>query len=99
MLSFEMNQVFSIYFSIILSTTTYLNVSFRMHSNENSGNFINTARKEKLLYNVYNVITALEEICMEDGANIPAKLCANLVKTYRKRLASVISNKGYITKY
>lgn len=44
-------------------------------------------------------ITALEEICMEEWANIPATVCANLVKTYRKRLTSVIANKGYITKY
>ncbi|KAK3506035.1 hypothetical protein QTP70_003119 [Hemibagrus guttatus] len=35
-------------------------------------------------------ITALEEICMEEWA----KLCKNLVATYRKRLTSVIANKG-----
>ncbi len=29
----------------------------------------------------------------------PATVCENLVKTYRKRLTSVIANKGYITKY
>ncbi|CAJ0946350.1 unnamed protein product [Ranitomeya imitator] len=44
-------------------------------------------------------ITALEEICMEEWANIPTTVCGNLVKTYRKRLTSVIANKGYITKY
>ena len=44
-------------------------------------------------------ITALEEICMEEWAKIPAAVCENLVKTYRKRLTSVIANKGYITKY
>ncbi|KAK5861534.1 hypothetical protein PBY51_022925 [Eleginops maclovinus] len=44
-------------------------------------------------------ITALEEICMEEWAKIPATVCGNLVKTYRKRLTSVIANKGYITKY
>ncbi len=44
-------------------------------------------------------ITALEEICMEEWAKIPATVCENLVKTYRKRLPSVIANKGYITKY
>ncbi|CAJ0966468.1 unnamed protein product [Ranitomeya imitator] len=44
-------------------------------------------------------ITALEEICMEEWANIPTTVCGNLVKTYRKRLTSVIDNKGYITKY
>ncbi|XP_064801071.1 uncharacterized protein LOC135519782 [Oncorhynchus masou masou] len=37
-------------------------------------------------------ITALEEICMEEWAKIPATVCENLVKT-------VIANKGYITKY
>ncbi|CAJ0952378.1 unnamed protein product [Ranitomeya imitator] len=42
-------------------------------------------------------ITALEEICMEEWANIPTTVCGNLVKTYRKRLTSVIANKGYIT--
>ncbi len=29
-------------------------------------------------------ITALEEICMEEWAKIPATVCENLVKTYRK---------------
>ncbi len=43
--------------------------------------------------------TALEEICMEEWAKIPATVCENLVKTYRKRLTSVIANKGYITKH
>ncbi|CAJ0940739.1 unnamed protein product [Ranitomeya imitator] len=43
-------------------------------------------------------ITALEEICMEEWANIPTTVCGNLVKTYRKRLTSVIANKEYITK-
>ena len=44
-------------------------------------------------------ITALEEICMEEWAKIPATVCENLVKTYRKCLTSVTANKGYITKY
>ena len=44
-------------------------------------------------------ITALEEICMEECAKIPATVWENLVKTYRKRLTSVIANKGYITNY
>ncbi|KAK3566927.1 hypothetical protein QTP86_005043 [Hemibagrus guttatus] len=44
-------------------------------------------------------ITALEEICMEEWAKLPATVCKNLVVTYRKRLTSVIANKGYITKY
>jgi hypothetical protein len=43
--------------------------------------------------------TALEEICMEEWAKIPATVCEKLVKTYRKHLTSVIANKGYITKY
>ncbi|KAK3522266.1 hypothetical protein QTP86_000391 [Hemibagrus guttatus] len=44
-------------------------------------------------------ITALEEICMEEWAKLPATVCKNLVATYRKHLTSVIANKGYITKY
>lgn len=44
-------------------------------------------------------ITALEKICIEEWAKIPATVCANLVKTYSKRLTSVIANKGYVTKY
>ncbi|CDR00012.1 unnamed protein product [Oncorhynchus mykiss] len=44
-------------------------------------------------------ITALEEISMEEWAKIPATVCENRVKTYRKCLTSVIANKGYITKY
>ncbi|CAJ0935489.1 unnamed protein product [Ranitomeya imitator] len=35
---------------------------------------------------------------MEEWANIPTTVYGNLVKTYRKRLTSVIANKGYITK-
>jgi hypothetical protein len=38
-------------------------------------------------------ITALEEICMEEWAKILATMCNNLVKTYRKGLIFVISNK------
>ncbi|KAI4902934.1 hypothetical protein NFI96_003306 [Prochilodus magdalenae] len=38
-------------------------------------------------------LKALEEICMEEWAKIPAAVCANLVKNYRKRLISVIANK------
>ncbi|KAK3522393.1 hypothetical protein QTP86_008933 [Hemibagrus guttatus] len=40
-------------------------------------------------------ITALEEICMEEWAKLPATVCKNLVATYRKRLTSVIANKGF----
>ncbi|KAK3564280.1 hypothetical protein QTP86_012001 [Hemibagrus guttatus] len=43
-------------------------------------------------------ITALEEICMEEWAKLPATVCKNLVATYRKCLTSVIANKGYITR-
>ncbi|KAK3561745.1 hypothetical protein QTP86_012992 [Hemibagrus guttatus] len=39
-------------------------------------------------------ITALEEICMEEWAKLPATVCKNLVATYRKRLTSVIASKG-----
>ncbi|KAK3558136.1 hypothetical protein QTP86_009866 [Hemibagrus guttatus] len=39
-------------------------------------------------------ITALEEICMEEWAKLPATVRKNFVATYRKRLTSVIANKG-----
>ncbi|KAK6318927.1 hypothetical protein J4Q44_G00101380 [Coregonus suidteri] len=41
----------------------------------------------------------LEKVCMEEWAKIPAAVCANLVKTYRKRMISVIANQGFCTKY
>lgn len=41
----------------------------------------------------------LEEICVEEQAEIPLAVCANLVKNYRKRLASVIANEGFCNKY
>ncbi len=41
----------------------------------------------------------LEKTYMEEWAKIPAAVCANLVKDYRKRLTSVIVNKGFCTKY
>ena len=44
-------------------------------------------------------LTDLEKICVEEWAKIPPAVCANLVKNYRKRLTSVIANKGYSTKY
>ena len=44
-------------------------------------------------------IIALEAICMEEWAKIPTTVCENLVKSYRKRLISVIAKKKYISKY
>ncbi len=41
----------------------------------------------------------LEKTCMEERAKIPAAMCANQVKNYRKRLTSVTVNKGFCTKY
>ncbi len=41
----------------------------------------------------------LEKTCMEEWAKIPAAVCADLLKNYRKRLTSVIVNKGFCTKY
>uniref|UniRef100_A0A8C7WCT5 Transposase n=1 Tax=Oncorhynchus mykiss TaxID=8022 RepID=A0A8C7WCT5_ONCMY len=35
----------------------------------------------------------LENVCMEEWTKIPAAVCANLVKNYRKRITSVIANK------
>ena len=34
---------------------------------------------------------------MEEWAKIPAAVCTNLIKKYRKRLTSVIANKGFCT--
>ncbi len=41
----------------------------------------------------------LERICKEDWDKIPPEMCANLVANYKKRLTSVIANKGFATKY
>uniref|UniRef100_A0AAR2JYH4 Tc1-like transposase DDE domain-containing protein n=1 Tax=Pygocentrus nattereri TaxID=42514 RepID=A0AAR2JYH4_PYGNA len=41
----------------------------------------------------------ITKICVEEWAKIPAVVCANLVKNYRKSLTSVTANKGYCTKY
>ena len=41
----------------------------------------------------------LERICKEEWTKIPPKICANLLKNYNKRLASVLANKGFSTKY
>ncbi len=41
----------------------------------------------------------LERICKEEWDKIPSEMCANLVANYKKRLTSVIANKGFATKY
>ncbi len=41
----------------------------------------------------------LERICKEEWDKIPTEMCANLVANYKKRLTSVIANKGFATKY
>ena len=41
----------------------------------------------------------LEKVCMEEWAKIPAPVCANLVKNYRKHMISVIANKCFCAKY
>ncbi|KAL0148335.1 hypothetical protein M9458_055599, partial [Cirrhinus mrigala] len=41
----------------------------------------------------------LERICKEEWDKIPPGKCANLVAIYKKRLTSVIANKGFATKY
>ncbi len=38
-------------------------------------------------------------ICKEEWEKIPPKMCANLVANYKKRLTSVIANKGSAIKY
>ena len=40
----------------------------------------------------------LEKICKEEWNKIPPVMCANLVANYKKRLNSVIANKGFATK-
>ncbi len=37
----------------------------------------------------------LERICKEEWDKIPTEKCANLVANYKKRLTSVIANKGF----
>ncbi len=49
--------------------------------------------------NLWRELKALDKTCMEEWAKIPAAVCANLVKNYRKRLTSVIVNKFFCTKY
>ncbi len=44
-------------------------------------------------------INDLERICKEEWDKIPPEMCANLVANYKKRLTSVIANKGFATKY
>ncbi len=41
----------------------------------------------------------LERICKEEWDKIPPEMCANLVANYKKRLTSVIANKGFATKH
>uniref|UniRef100_A0A673XN09 Tc1-like transposase DDE domain-containing protein n=1 Tax=Salmo trutta TaxID=8032 RepID=A0A673XN09_SALTR len=43
--------------------------------------------------NLWRELKVRVEICMEEWAKIPATVCENLVKTYRKRLTCVIANK------
>ncbi len=41
----------------------------------------------------------LERIRKEEWDKIPPEMCANLVTNYKKRLTSVIANKGFATEY
>ena len=41
----------------------------------------------------------LERICKEEWTKIHPKICANLLKNYNKHLTSVLSNKGFSTRY
>ncbi len=45
--------------------------------------------------NLYN----LERTCKDKWDKIPPEMCANLAANYKKRLTSVIANKGFATKY
>lgn len=40
-------------------------------------------------------ITDLEKICVEELTKISATACANLLKTYKERLTSIMANLGY----
>ncbi len=44
-------------------------------------------------------VNVKERICKEERDKIPPEMCANLVANYKKRLTSVIANKGIATKY
>ncbi len=39
----------------------------------------------------------LERICKEEWDKIPPEMCANLVANFKKRLTSVMANKGFAT--
>ncbi len=41
----------------------------------------------------------LERTYKEEWDKIPLEICSNLVANYKKRLTSVIANKGFATKY
>ena len=45
------------------------------------------------------MVMVLEWFCTEEWAKIHAAVFENLVKSYRKRLISVIVNKGFCIKY
>ncbi len=44
-------------------------------------------------------LSELERICKEEWDKIPPEMCANLVTNYKKHPTSVITNKGFATKY
>ena len=44
-------------------------------------------------------IDELEQICKEEWQNISPDVCFNLIKNYKKRLASVIKQKGHSIDY
>uniref|UniRef100_A0A4W5Q6C5 acetyl-CoA C-acetyltransferase n=1 Tax=Hucho hucho TaxID=62062 RepID=A0A4W5Q6C5_9TELE len=46
------------------------------------------------LFNIPRNLNDLEKICKEEWDKIPPEMCANLVANYKKRLTSVIANKG-----
>ncbi|KAI4904895.1 hypothetical protein NFI96_009961 [Prochilodus magdalenae] len=92
---------------LLLLMNTYIPLAFAMISDEAQGTGrlirvkgrMNGVMYHKILsQNLFpsrqpQNISGLEEICMEEWAKIPATVCADLVKTYRKRLTSVIANK------
>ncbi len=58
-----------------------------------------TAKATKVAKRQPRNINDLERICKEEWDKIPSEMCVNLVANYKKRLTSVIANKGFATKY
>ncbi len=67
------------------------------HLNDSDENWMKVLRDETKieLFGINSNLNVLERICKEEWDKIPPEMCANLVANYKKRLTSVIANKGY----